>query len=73
MRIKNLRRAVSEVRFKKTWLLRLEHVENHLIRNFQRNGRVSVKEALFKKIISKSSKKNIHDILKQINFQHLVI
>ena len=42
MRIKNLR-GVSEVRFKKTRLLHLGNVENHLIRNFLRNGRLEVK------------------------------
>ena len=43
MRIKNLRR-VSEALFKKkTRLLHLGNAENHLIRNFLRNGRVRVK------------------------------
>ena len=46
MRIKNLR-GVSEVRFKKTRLFHLENVENHLVRNFLRNGRSRVKSCSY--------------------------
>ena len=49
MRIKNLREEVSEVRFKKTRFLHLGNVENHLIRNFLRNGCVRVKLQIYKR------------------------
>ena len=43
MRIKNLKRGVSEVRFKKKLdSFTLETSKNHLIRNFLRNGRPRV-------------------------------
>ena len=42
MRIKNLR-GVSEVRFKKLDYFTLETSKSHLIRNFLRNGRVTLK------------------------------
>ena len=48
MRIKILR-GVSEVRFKKTRLLHVGNVENHLVRNFLRNGRLRVNQGILAK------------------------